>query len=313
MPHSQRLGRCTRAYVKSKRNGGFPPYSVEKVGGAIVWTLLRDRRERVLGRSGRHGPSHRDDLRHFPQVLGCGGEVELVSCAIGSSQAQAIQLQDALEVGKQHFDLLALAAWHEIRVGGGDIAGEALLRSLDHPSLGGHFGLPHRSRGLDIDDHRVIQVDQIVGAVCVEGGLARCRGPARRRVGEVDPLKRDRRCAAERGIVQHVQILSDGAADRIGWQALLTGHRSLTMDIGSDQATVRSPIIGSLRLPGQSESAFNTTSSMSFQHNKGAKRSMACLHPSSDQPPVAQQRFFLGRATAKSDERGHRIAAVARC
>ena len=42
---------------------------------------------------------------------------------------------------------------------------EALLRPLDHPALGGHLGLPYRGRGLDIDDHRMIEVDQIVGAV----------------------------------------------------------------------------------------------------------------------------------------------------
>lgn len=55
---------------------------------------------------------------------------------------------------------------------------EALLRSLDHSALSGHFGLPHRGRRLDIDGHRVIEVDQIVGAVGIKGRLARRRVPA---------------------------------------------------------------------------------------------------------------------------------------
>lgn len=64
----------------------------------------------LLRGSGQHWPPHRDDLGHFAEVLGCCGKVELVSCTIGSSQAQAIQFQDALEVSEQHLDLLPLAA-----------------------------------------------------------------------------------------------------------------------------------------------------------------------------------------------------------
>jgi hypothetical protein len=36
--------------------------------------------------------------------------MEVISFAIGAAQAQAIQLQDALEVSEQHLDLLSLAA-----------------------------------------------------------------------------------------------------------------------------------------------------------------------------------------------------------
>jgi hypothetical protein len=36
--------------------------------------------------------------------------MELVSCTIGSSQAKAIQLHDALEVCEQHLDLFSLTA-----------------------------------------------------------------------------------------------------------------------------------------------------------------------------------------------------------
>jgi hypothetical protein len=42
--------------------------------------------------------------------LGGGGEEELVSCAVWTSQAQAVHPEDALEVREQHLDLLSLAA-----------------------------------------------------------------------------------------------------------------------------------------------------------------------------------------------------------
>ena len=100
---------------------------------------------------------------------------------------------------------------------------EALLRSLDHSALSGHFGLSHRGRRLDIDDHRVIEVDQVVGAVGIEGRLARRRGPARRRVGEVRSLRRDWRRTTERSIVEHIQILTHGASRRFRWQTSSPG------------------------------------------------------------------------------------------
>lgn len=88
---------------------------------------------------------------------------------------------------------------------------EALLRSLDHSALSGHFGLPHRGRRLGIDDHRVIEINQIVGTVGIEGGLARRRGPAGRRVGECDPLGYDWCRSTERSIIEHIEILTHRA------------------------------------------------------------------------------------------------------
>ena len=51
--------------------------------------LLRNRALPFLGGLGDH-PGH------FAEVLGGGGEEELVFCAIWSPEAQAIDLQDAL-------------------------------------------------------------------------------------------------------------------------------------------------------------------------------------------------------------------------
>src|SRR4051812_11422052 len=52
----------------------------------------------------------RDQLGELAEVLGGGGEEELVPGTIRAPQAQAVQLQDTLEVGEQHLDLLPLAA-----------------------------------------------------------------------------------------------------------------------------------------------------------------------------------------------------------
>ena len=46
------------------------------------------------------------ELGEFSEVLGGGGEEELVIDAVETSQAQAVELQDTFEVGKQHFHLL---------------------------------------------------------------------------------------------------------------------------------------------------------------------------------------------------------------
>jgi len=116
--------------------------------------------------------------------------------------------------------------------------------SLQHAALGGHFGLPHGSRRLDVHDHRMIKVDQIVGGVGVEGRLARSRSPARGRIGEVDPLGRHRRCAAKGCIVEHVEILAHGAACCFGRQAVFAGHRSLAIYIGTDLARIDREALG---------------------------------------------------------------------
>src|SRR3954453_16287985 len=58
-----------------------------------------------------------DQLGELAEVLGGGGEEELVLGTIRAPQAQAVKLQDTLEVGEQHLDLLPLAAGREIGVG----------------------------------------------------------------------------------------------------------------------------------------------------------------------------------------------------
>lgn len=48
-----------------------------------------------------------DQLCELSEVLGGGCEVELTSGSVWSSEAVAIQLQDAFEMGEQHLDLLS--------------------------------------------------------------------------------------------------------------------------------------------------------------------------------------------------------------
>ena len=49
-------------------------------------------------------------LRKFSQVLSNGCEQELVSSAAGATQAQPVEFENALEMGKQHLDFFPLAA-----------------------------------------------------------------------------------------------------------------------------------------------------------------------------------------------------------
>jgi hypothetical protein len=54
-----------------------------------------------------------NDLGERAEVLSGGSEVELVAGAVRAMQLEAVEPQDALKVGEQHLDLLALAARSE--------------------------------------------------------------------------------------------------------------------------------------------------------------------------------------------------------
>ena len=57
----------------------------------------------------------------------------------------------------------------------------------------------------------MLQIDQIVVGIGVEGRPATGGGPASCRIGRGDKLGLDWRCAAERGIIEYGQILRDRA------------------------------------------------------------------------------------------------------
>ncbi len=56
-----------------------------------LWRVEADgKRTASPPRSGGGEALDREDLCHFPEVLGCGREVELVTGTIGTAQAQAV-------------------------------------------------------------------------------------------------------------------------------------------------------------------------------------------------------------------------------
>src|SRR5271168_2570596 len=59
---------------------------------------------------GEDGRRKGDELRQFPQVLGGGGQQELVLGSLWAAQAQSAESEDALQMSEQHLDLLSLAA-----------------------------------------------------------------------------------------------------------------------------------------------------------------------------------------------------------
>jgi hypothetical protein len=64
----------------------------------------------------------------------------------------------------------------------GRIEVEALHRTFDHAFGGEDLGLSNRRGRFDINDDRVLGVDQIVGRIAKEGLPAMGAGPARRRI-----------------------------------------------------------------------------------------------------------------------------------
>ena len=72
--------------------------------GPLLLVLLCRHRDRVVARLAR------DHFGQFAKVLSNGGQQELVACTEGAAQPQAVELEDAREMGEEHLDLLPLAA-----------------------------------------------------------------------------------------------------------------------------------------------------------------------------------------------------------
>jgi hypothetical protein len=58
---------------------------------------------------GEDWPRYWDQLRQFPQILGGGGQKELVFRSAGATQAQSVEPEDALQVSEEHLDLFSFA------------------------------------------------------------------------------------------------------------------------------------------------------------------------------------------------------------
>jgi hypothetical protein len=50
----------------------------------------------------------RNELHQFPQILGCGGQQELVFGSARAAQAQSVEPEYALQMSEQRLDLLSL-------------------------------------------------------------------------------------------------------------------------------------------------------------------------------------------------------------
>jgi hypothetical protein len=68
-----------------------------------------------------------------------GCEQELILRAARPSEAQAIQLKNALEVGEEHLDLLAILARLLVAIGLGNIASDLSCRFVNRPGFSGEL------------------------------------------------------------------------------------------------------------------------------------------------------------------------------
>jgi hypothetical protein len=120
---------------------------------------------------------------------------------------------------------------------------ETLLGSVNHGARGTDFGLPNGAAGLDIEDDRVLGIDQIIGGVGEERVALVSTGPLRRRIGWRDELGLDRAGCTESGGVQGCQILTHGMPGilaEIVDVVAIAWNRTLLVGIGSDQAGIDS-------------------------------------------------------------------------
>jgi hypothetical protein len=134
---------------------------------------------------------------------------------------------------------------------------ETLLGSVEHGARGADFGLPNGAARLDIDDDRVLSIDQVVGGIGEERvalvGVRRANDsldhlpalltPLRRRIGRRDELGPDLTGHTERGIIQGRQILTHGMPGilaEIVDVVAIAWNRTLLVGIGGDQAGIDS-------------------------------------------------------------------------
>ena len=108
-----------------------------------------------------------------------------------------------------------------------------LRGSSDHRLGRRDFRLAHGGGGLDVDDDRALEVDQIVVAIGVAGRTASGRSPARGGIDRRDEFRCDVGRGTERGIVEHRQILVQGASGVLRVKLRGCGYAMLTMGIGA--------------------------------------------------------------------------------
>jgi len=120
----------------------------------------------------------------------------------------------------------------------GRIEIEVRERALDHALCRQHLGLTDRRRRFDIDNNRVVGIDQVVGRIGKERWTSVRRGPPCRQIGRCDELGRHLGRGPKRGIIEDGEIFSDGAAGRVRRQTRATLNAGAVAGIGLDQTGV---------------------------------------------------------------------------
>ncbi|PAV72878.1 hypothetical protein WR25_24560 [Diploscapter pachys] len=115
---------------------------------------------------------------------------------------------------------------------------EAALHPRDHALARAYLGLAHRGARFHVHDDGVVEIDEVVGRVGVEGRPAMRAGPARCWIGRCQILGHYRCRGAERGIVENGEILAHRTAASVRCQALAARAAGLAVGIGADQAGV---------------------------------------------------------------------------
>jgi len=120
----------------------------------------------------------------------------------------------------------------------GRIEIEVRERALDHALCRQHLGLTDRRRRFDIDNNRVVGIDQVVGRIGKERWTSVRRGPPCRQIGRCDELGRHLGRGPKRGIIEDGEIFFDGAAGRVRRQTRATLNAGAVAGIGLDQTGV---------------------------------------------------------------------------
>ena len=118
---------------------------------------------------------------------------------------------------------------------------EALFSALDHGARRADLSLPDRAACLDIDDDRVVEIDQVVGGVGEERVSFEGACPLRRRVRAGDELRSGLAGGTPGRLIKGIEILSDGSArerHRFPVDILRGFSGALLVGIGFDQAGV---------------------------------------------------------------------------
>jgi hypothetical protein len=96
------------------------------------------------------------------------------------------------------------------------------IGAVEHRLGGADFGLMNGRRRLDVHDHRMLEIDEVVVRISITGDGVGRSGVAGGRIGRRDRLRLDRRRPAEGRVIENRQIFRDCA----------TGRRIEVLDLG---------------------------------------------------------------------------------